>query len=189
MFLVHKLFTSMYYLITKVGKRWLNILLFFFWQFVTPDTEVGTKGYETQRRILLYKARPFISGPMKKWNFSGKSRSVAATLNLLMENVATNGFCTVHTVDRITVFFKKSPADVDEDEFKRYEVTKDEYLRVFNERSDRRIISKDFFNKFLTSTYRRLDSEGAQYWTRRWSIAKWKWTVENWKTELYTKLQ
>lgn len=165
------------------------IVVVFFLQFVTPDTEVGTKGYETQRRILLCKAGPFISTHRAQWNFSGKSRPVAATLNLVMENVATDGFCTVHTVKGSTDFFKKLPADVDEDEFKRYEVTKDEYLRVFNERSDRRIISKDFFNKFLTSTYRRLDSEGAQYWTRRWSIAKWKWTVENWKTEFYTKLQ
>ena len=66
-----------------------------------------------------------------------------------MENLATDSLGTVGAVDRSTVFFKKLPADVDEDQLKRYEVTKEEYLRVFNERSDGGIISKELFNKFL----------------------------------------
>ena len=66
-----------------------------------------------------------------------------------MENLATDGLGTVGAVDRSTVFFKKLPADVDEDQLKRFEVTKEEYLRVFNEQSDRGIISKELFNKFL----------------------------------------
>lgn len=110
-------------------------------QLVTPDTEVVTEGYDTQRRIILCRG-PFISTRLAKRNFSGKSRPAAATLNLVMENLATDGLGTVGAVDRSTVLFKKLPADVDEDHLKRYEVTKEEYLRVFNERSDRGIISK-----------------------------------------------
>ena len=68
---------------------------------------------------------------------------------MVIENLATDGIGTVSTGDRSTVFFKKLLADVDEDQLKRYEVNKEEYLCMFNERSDGGIISKELFKKFL----------------------------------------
>lgn len=106
----------------------------FFFQLVTPDTEVGTEGCETQGRILQCK-EPFISTRLAQQNFSGKSRPVAVG--------------TFHTVESGTVFFKELATDVVEDELRRYEVTKEEYLLVFNERSNKGIISNELFNKFL----------------------------------------
>lgn len=93
-----------------------------FFQLVTPDTEVGTEGCETQGRILQCK-EPFISTRLAQRNFGGKSRPVAVG--------------TFHTVESGT------------DELRRYEVTKEEYLLVFNERSNKGIISNELFNKFL----------------------------------------
>lgn len=114
-----------------MGKRWQ--IYWFFFQLVTPDTEVGTEGCETQGRILQCKEL-FISTRLTQRNFSGKSRPVAVG--------------TFHTVESGTVFFKELATDVDEDELRRYEVTK-EYLLVFNERSNKGIISNEFSNKFL----------------------------------------
>ena len=66
-----------------------------------------------------------------------------------MENLATDGLGEVKVVDRSTVFFKKLPADVSEETLAKYEVQREAYLRAFNERADKAIISKELFNKLL----------------------------------------
>lgn len=119
-------------------------------QLVT-DKEGSAEGYEKQRKILLCKG-PFVSTRLAQRNFSGNSRASAAALNAIMENLATDGLGTIQMIDRSTVFFKKLPADVDQDDLKKYEVARENYLHVFSERADKAIISKELFNKFLNNS-------------------------------------
>lgn len=114
-------------------------------QLVT-DKEGSAEGYEKQRKILLCKG-PFVSTRLAQRNFSGNSRPSAAALNAIMENLATDGLGTIEMIDRSTVFFKKLPADVDQDDLKKYEVARENYLRA-----DKAIILKELFNKFLNNS-------------------------------------
>ena len=66
-----------------------------------------------------------------------------------MENLATDGFGTVLSIDRSTVFYKKLPADVTDEDLATYEVPREKYLQAFNEWADKSIITKDLFNRFL----------------------------------------
>ena len=69
-----------------------------------------------------------------------------------MENLATDGFGTVVSIDRSTVFYKKLPADVTDEDLATYEVPREKYLQAFNEQADKSIITKDLFNKFLNQS-------------------------------------
>ena len=84
-----------------------------------------------------------------------------------MQILATDGFGTVKTIERSTVFFKKLPADLSDDVLAMYEVPRERYLLAFNERADKSIINKDLFNRFLTyiTAWRPL-KERARYHTR-----------------------
>ena len=121
--------------------------MYYILQLVISDSET-TDSYDRQRRILTCKG-PFVSTRLAQRNFSGNGRPTASTLSATMENLATDGLGEVKTIDRSTVFFKKLPADVTEEALGRYEVPRETYLRAFNERADKSIVTKDLFNKFL----------------------------------------
>lgn len=107
--------------------------------------------YERQRRILLCKG-PFVSTRLAQRNFSGNARPSADVLSVTMQNLATDGFGTVKTIDRSMVFFKKLPADLSDEVLATYEVPRERYLFTFNERADKSIITKELFNKFLAQS-------------------------------------
>ena len=107
--------------------------------------------YERQRRILLCKG-PFVSTRLAQRNFSGNARPSAAILSDTMQILATDGFGTVKTIERSIVFFKKLPADLSDDVLAMYDVPRERYLLVFNERADKSIINKDLFNRFLAQS-------------------------------------
>ena len=119
-------------------------------QLVSSDSETApADNYERQRRILLCKG-PSVSTRLAQRNFSGNARPSAAVLSDTMQILATDGFGTVKTIERSTVFFKKLPADLSDDVLAMYEVPRERYLLAFNERADKSIINKDLFNRFLT---------------------------------------
>lgn len=126
--------------------------MYYVLQLVTSDTETApADNYERQRRILLCKG-PFVSTCLAQRNFSGNARPSADVLSVTMQNLATDGFGTVKTIDRSIVFFKKLPADLSDEVLATYEVPRERYLFVFNERADKSIITKDLFNKFLAQS-------------------------------------
>lgn len=126
--------------------------MYYVLQLVTSDTETApADNYERQRRILLCKG-PFVSTRLAQRNFSGNARPSADVLSVTMQNLATDGFGTVKTIDRSIVFFKKLPADLSDEVLATYEVPRERYLFAFNERADKSIITKDLFNKFLTQS-------------------------------------
>lgn len=126
--------------------------MYYVLQLVTSDTETApADNYERQRRILLCKG-PFVSTRLAQRNFSGNARPSADVLSVTMQNLATDGFGTVKTIDRSIVFFKKLPADLSDEVLATYEVPRERYLFAFNERADKSIITKDLFNKFLAQS-------------------------------------
>lgn len=126
--------------------------MYYVLQLVTSDTETApADNYERQRRILLCKG-PFVSTCLAQRNFSGNARPSADVLSVTMQNLATDGFGTVKTIDRSIVFFKKLPADLSDEVLATYEVPRERYLFAFNERADKSIITKDLFNKFLAQS-------------------------------------
>lgn len=121
-------------------------------QLVTSNSETApADNYERQRRILLCKG-PFVSTRLAQRNFSGNARPSADVLSVTMQNLATDGFGTVKTIDRSIVFFKKLPADLSDEVLATYEVPRERYLFTFNERADKSIITKELFNKFLAQS-------------------------------------
>lgn len=128
--------------------RLLKICVFYMLQLVVSGAETNTNSYDRQRSILTCKG-PFVSTRLAQKNFSGNARPSVAILNTTMENLATDGLGEVNVVDRSTVFYKKLPADVNEETLAGYEVEREAYLRAFNERADKAVISKHLFNKFL----------------------------------------
>lgn len=82
-------------------------------------------------------------------SFSGNGRPSAEVLSGTMENLATDGFGTVVSVDRSTVFYKKLLANLTDEDLATYEVPRKRYLQAFNEWVDKSIITKDLFNRFL----------------------------------------
>lgn len=131
---------------------WITKKVFLVLQLVKCNTEnASSDHYERQRRILLCKG-PFVSTRLAQRNFSGNARPSAEVLSGTMENLATDGFGTVVSVDRSTVFYKKLPADINDEDLATYEVTREKYLQAFNERADKSIITKDLFNKFLNQS-------------------------------------
>lgn len=126
--------------------------MYYVLQLVTSDTETApADNYERQRRILLCKG-PFVSTRLAQRNFSGNARPSADVLSVTMQNLATDGFGTVKTIDRSIVFFKKLPADLSDEVLATYKVPRERYLFAFNERADKSIITKDLFNKFLAQS-------------------------------------
>ena len=123
--------------------------MYYVLQLVTSDTETAqADNYQRERRILLCKG-PFVSTRLAQRNFSGNARPSADVLSVTMQNLATDGFGTVKTIDRSMVFFTKLPADLSDEVLATYEVSLERYLFAFNERADKSIITKDLFNKFL----------------------------------------
>lgn len=121
-------------------------------QLVTSNSETApADNYERQRRILLCKG-PFVSTRLARRNFSGNARPSADVLSVTMQNLATDGFGTVKTIDRSMVFFKKLPADLSDEVLATYEMPRERYLFTFNERADKSIITKELFNKFLAQS-------------------------------------
>lgn len=121
-------------------------------QLVTSNSETApADNYERQRRILLCKG-PFVSTRLAQRNFSGNARPSADVLSVAMQNLATDGFGTVKTIDRSMVFFKKLPADLSDEVLATYEMPRERYLFTFNERADKSIITKELFNKFLAQS-------------------------------------
>lgn len=119
---------------------------------MTSNSETApADNYERQRRILLCKG-PFVSTRLAQRNFSGNARPSADVLSVAMQNLATDGFGTVKTIDRSMVFFKKLPADLSDEVLATYEVPRERYLFTFNERADKSIITKELFNKFLAQS-------------------------------------
>lgn len=119
---------------------------------MTSNSETApADNYERQRRILLCKG-PFVSTRLAQRNFSGNARPSADVLSVTMQNLATDGFGTVKTIDRSIVFFKKLPADLSDEVLATYEVPRERYLFTFNERADKSIITKELFNKFLAQS-------------------------------------
>lgn len=119
---------------------------------MTSNSETApADNYERQRRILLCKG-PFVSTRLARRNFSGNARPSADVLSVTMQNLATDGFGTVKTIDRSMVFFKKLPADLSDEVLATYEVPRERYLFTFNERADKSIITKELFNKFLAQS-------------------------------------
>lgn len=119
---------------------------------MTSNSETApADNYERQRRILLCKG-PFVSTRLAQRNFSGNARPSADVLSVTMQNLATDGFGTVKTIDRSMVFFKKLPADLSDEVLATYEVPRERYLFTFNERADKSIITKELFNKFLAQS-------------------------------------
>lgn len=95
---------------------------------------------------------PFVSTRLARRNFSGNARPSADVLSVTMQNLATDGFGTVKTIDRSMVFFKNLPADLSDEVLAKYEVPQERYLFTFNERADKSIITKELFNKFLAQS-------------------------------------
>lgn len=119
---------------------------------MTSNSETApADNYERQRRILLCKG-PFVSTRLAQRNFSGNARPSADVLSVTMQNLATDGFGTVKTIDRSMVFFKKLPADLSDEVLATYEMPRERYLFTFNERADKSIITKELFNKFLAQS-------------------------------------
>lgn len=69
-----------------------------------------------------------------------------------MQNLATDGFGIVKTIDRSIVFYKEFPADLSDEVLATYEVPRERYLYAFNERADKSVITKELFNKFLAQS-------------------------------------
>lgn len=119
---------------------------------MTSNSETApADNYKRQRRILLCKG-PFVSTRLAQRNFSGNARPSADVLSVTMQNLATDGFGTVKTIDRSIVFFKKLPADLSDEVLATYEMPRERYLFTFNERADKSIITKELFNKFLAQS-------------------------------------
>ena len=119
---------------------------------MTSNSETApADNYERQRRILLCKG-PFVSTRLAQRNFSGNARPSADVLSATMQNLATDGFGIVKTIDRSIVFFKELPADLSDEVLATYEVPRERYLYAFNERTDKSIITKELFNKFLAQS-------------------------------------
>lgn len=119
---------------------------------MTSNSETApADNYERQRHILLCKG-PFVSTRLAQRNFSGNARPSADVLSVTMQNLATDGFGTVKTIDRSIVFFKKLPADLSDEVLATYEMPRERYLFTFNERADKSIITKELFNKFLAQS-------------------------------------
>ena len=119
---------------------------------MTSNSETApADNYERQRRILLCKG-PFVSTRLAQRNFSGNARPSADVLSATMQNLATDGFGIVKTIDRSIVFFKELPADLSDEVLATYEVPRERYLYAFNERADKSIITKELFNKFLAQS-------------------------------------
>ena len=66
-----------------------------------------------------------------------------------MQNLAKDGFGIVLTVERSTVFFKKLPSSLTEEELQKYDLTSVSYRGAFVERADKTVISKDQFKFFF----------------------------------------
>ena len=119
---------------------------------MTSNSETApADNYERQRRILLCKG-PFVSTGLAQRNFSGNARPSADVLSATVQNLATDGFGIVKTIDRSIVSFKELPADLSDEVLATYEVPRERYLYAFNERADKSIITKELFNKFLTQS-------------------------------------
>ena len=123
--------------------------MYYVLQLVTSDKETApADNYERQRCILLCKGL-FVSTHLAQCNFRGHARPSADVLNVTMQNLATDDFGTVKTIDRSIVFFKKLPADLSDEVLATYEVPWKKYLFVLNEWADKSIITKELFNNFL----------------------------------------
>ena len=119
---------------------------------MTSNSETApADNYERQRRILLCKG-PFVSTRLAQRSFSGNARPSADVLSATMQNLATDGFGIVKTIDRSIVFYKEFPADLSDEVLATYEVPRERYLYAFNERADKSIITKELFNKFLAQS-------------------------------------
>ena len=82
---------------------------------MTSNSETApADNYERQRRILLCKG-PFVSTGLAQRNFSGNARPSADVLSATVQNLATDGFGIVKTIDRSIVSFKELPADLSDE--------------------------------------------------------------------------
>lgn len=125
--------------------------VYFVLQLVTNSEAAPADNYDRQKRILLCKG-PFVSTRLAQRNFSGNARPSADVISVTMQNLAADGFGTVKTIDRSIVFFEELPADLSEEVLATYEVSREKYLFVFNERADRSIITRELFNKFVAQS-------------------------------------
>ena len=66
-----------------------------------------------------------------------------------MQNLEKDGLGKVRTVDTTTVFYKCLPCNIVETSLMNYRISREEYLAKFTERADRKLLSKDLFNKLL----------------------------------------